>query len=209
MAAVEAKTWAPPPLWTVPPEWRGERCFILCSGESLGPQRPLIAKLRGRIIAVKHGVLARPNADVLFLSGERLPVIAHEILPVFRGQYVIVRGKSDPSLPAHVLRIGRSKDHEHLSTSPQHVGGLDAGTSAIHLAALFGAVEIVLLGYDMRGGHFAPHPLPYPPEYHFIRHMAPLEALARDAKRRGVHIVNCSPISRVTAFERQPLEAFL
>jgi hypothetical protein len=33
--------------------------------------------------------------------------------------------------------------------------------------------------------------------------------LARDCAARGVRVVNCSPISAVTAFEKQPLEAFL
>jgi hypothetical protein len=39
--------------------------------------------------------------------------------------------------------------------------------------------------------------------------MAPLPFLAVDATRKGIRIGNCSPVSRVTCFERQPLEAFL
>lgn len=202
-----------PPVWTVPREWDGERCFVICSGSSVKAQREQIPHLKGRVIAVKHGVLTRPDADVLFLSGEGTNEVAMELIPKFQGQYIIVRGKSDcPSLLAHdVKRVTRTKDHEHLSElrSPAHVGGYDSGTSAIHLAYLFGATEIVLLGYDMTGGHFCPHPMPYPPKDHFTRHMAPLKRMAEDAKAKGVRIVNCSPISRVTAFEKQPLEAFL
>ena len=200
-----------PPLWSVTREWAGERCFVLCSGESLGPQRPLIAKLRGRFIAVKHGVLARPNADILFLSGERNVEIAAELIPKYQGPRIVVRGRGDVELPASVLRVTRSKDHEHLSElrDPAHVGGYDAGTSALHLAHLLGAAEIVMLGYDQAGGHFVQHPLQYPPLDHFRRHMAPLAGLARDATQKGVRIVNCSPTSAVTAFECRPLEEFL
>jgi hypothetical protein len=202
-------TWTPPPIWSVPREWPGERVFILCSGESIGAQREQIAQLHGRFIAVKHGLLTRPDADVLFLSGERTAEIARPLLPKFRGRYVVVRGRSDPGLPDTVKRVTRSKEHTTLCDLPTHVSGLDSGTSAINLAYHFGASEIVLLGYDMRGGHFCAHPLPFPPHEHFRRHMAPLEGLAADAKAKGIRIVNCSPTSRVTAFERQPLEAFL
>lgn len=202
-------SWTLPPTWTVPREWPGERCFILCSGESIGPQAPVIAQLQGRFIAVKHGVLLKPDADVLFVSGEGTPELALELLKVFTGKYAVVRQKHDPRLPESVKRVTRTKTHTELCDLPDHVCGYDSGTSAINLAYHFGAKEIVLLGYDMRGGHFCPHPLQTPPQDHFVRHMEPLEGLAADAKKKGIRIVNCSPISKVTAFERQPLEAFL
>jgi hypothetical protein len=207
-----AAAWVPPPVWSVPREWPGERCFVLCSGESIKPQAGTIAQLRGRFIAVKHGVYTRPDADVLFLSGEGTEAIARQCIPRHTGKYIIVRGKSCPGLPDNVKRVTRHKDHEHFRpdlAAPAHVGGYDSGTSAIHLAYLFGATEIVLCGYDMQGGHFCAHPMPYPPEEHFRRHMVPLEALAKDAKAKGIRIVNCSPTSRVTAFERKSLESFL
>jgi hypothetical protein len=218
--------WILPPVWTVPREWVGERCFVICGGESIRPIRKLIPLLKGRVIAIKEGVLVRPNADVLFLGGEKGPEIALPLIPKFTGTYMVVRGKSDQELPATVKRVTRTKHHGHLCDLPRpcvcgpgtgtggtHVSGYDSGTSAINLAYHFGATEIVLLGYDMQGGRwFAgewPHPMPFIPEQHFQRHMVPLQAMAEDATRKGIRIVNCSPISRVTAFERQPLEAFL
>lgn len=202
-------TWAPPATWHVPREWVGERCFILCSGESIGPQKQQIAQLKGRFIAVKHGVHLRPDADVLFLSGEGTAAVAAALIPKFRGRYVVVRGKSDPSLPDNCKRVTRSKQHEQLCDLTDHVSGYDSGTSAINLAYHFGATEIVLLGYDMRGGHFCKHPLPNPPQEHFTRHMGPLAGMANDARAKGIRIVNCSPTSAVTAFEKQPLERYL
>jgi hypothetical protein len=53
------------------------------------------------------------------------------------------------------------------------------------------------------------HPMPHIPADHHARHSSVLPAIADDAKRKGIRIVNCSPTSAVTAFEKQPLEAFL
>jgi len=205
--------WTLPPVWSVPREWPGERCFVICGGESVRKQRGLIPKLKGRFIAIKEGVLVRPDADVLFLGGEKTPEIALPLIPKFRGTYMVVRGKSDQELPAEVKRVTRTKDHSRLCDLPGHVCGYDSGTSAINLAYHFGATEIVLIGYDMRGGRWFtgewPHPMPHIPEEHFRRHMVPLAAIAEDAKAKGIRIVNVSPISRVTCFERGRLEDFL
>lgn len=204
-----AVAWTQPPTWHIPREWPGERAFIVCSGESIGPQMLMIRQLKGRFIAVKHGIYARPDAEVLFISGERSPEIAQSLMPKFRGKYAIVRGRHHPDLPASLLRVTRSKMHDTLTDLTDHVTGLDSGTSAINVAYHFGATEIVMLGYDMCGGHFCKHPLQNPPADHFRRHMQHLHALNEDAKAKGIRIVNCSPISAVTAFEKQPLESFL
>jgi hypothetical protein len=206
-------TWTPPALWSVPREWLGERCFILCGGESVKAQRHLVPQLQGRVIAVKEGVLLRPDADVLFFAGERPELIAPPLLKRFRGQYIVVRGKGHPVFPPHAKRVWRTTEHVGLSADPTMVSGYDAGTSAISLAVLFGATEIIVLGMDMCGGRWFngehPHFMPYPRERDFVQHMEPLPLIAADAKRKGIRIVNCSPISRVTCFEPQPLEAFL
>lgn len=208
-----AAGWVPPPHWSVPREWPGERCFIICGGASVNAQRELIPRLKGRVIAVKQSVLLKPDADVLWFGGEHTESIALPLIPRFRGTYMAVRGKSCPQLPPEVHRVGRWKDHSRLSDDPTKVCGYDTGTSAINLAYHFGATEIVLLGYDMVGGRWfngeIPHPMPAIPESHFLGHMAPLPKMAEDCLRKGVRVVNCSPISRVTCFERKPLEAFL
>lgn len=210
MTAVATAPWTLPKTWHVPCEWDPETpCFILCSGESIGHQKAQIAKLKGRFIAVKHGVLVRPDADVLFLAGEGTLTFETDLIRQFSGRYMIVRSKHHPGLPVEVLRVARAKDHTTLCDLTDHVCGYDTGTSAINLAYHFGARTIVMLGYDMTGGHFCKHPLQNPPQNHFRRHMMTLADLNADAIRKGIRIVNCSPISAVTAFEKQPLEAFL
>lgn len=205
--------WIAPPVWSVPRDWQGERCFVICGGESVKAQRHLIPNLPGRVIAVKHGVLLRPDADVLFFAGERPAEVAPPLISAFSGRYMVVRGKGHPVFPETSRRIGRTDTHLVWSDDPTKVTGYDAGTSAISLAILFGATEIVVLGYDMVGGRWfngeIDHYLPNPPESDFQRHISTLPALAADAASKGIRIVNSSPISRVTCFERQPLEAFL
>jgi len=197
----------------VPREWDGERCFIICGGESVRAQRHLIPQLKGRVIAVKQSVLLRPDADLLWFGGESMVDLMLPLIPPFKGTHMAVRGKSCPELPAEVKRVGRQKDHTTLSDDPTMVCGYDTGTSAINLAYHFGAAEVVLLGYDMRGGRWfngeLPHPMPQIPQSHFTGHMAPLPQLAKDCARKGLRVINCSPTTAVTAFERAPLEAYL
>ncbi len=199
--------------WAIPREWAGERCFILCNGESLKAQRHLIPKLKGRIIAIKEAVRLRPDADVLFVAAERAVDINPPLFKLFKGQYIIARNKVPTGYPDSVKRICRTKDHAHLCELPDHVCGYDCGTSAINVAYHFGATEIILLGMDMTGNRWCngefDHPMPVIPNQHHARHKSVLPDIAKDAKAKGIRIVNCSPTSVVTAFEKQPLEAFL
>ena len=205
-------TWTPPPIWSVPKEWTGERCFVLCGGESIKAQLPLVSALAGRIIAVKHAVRYRPDADVLFWAGECAESLAPPILPIFTGRYLVVRGKGHRVFPVTAKRIDRTLNHmpadTGLSDDPTMVAGYDAGTSAINLAYLFGATEIIVLGMDMTGPSGSPG-MPGPSKATFDKHMEPLPLIAADAKRNGVRIVNVSPSSRVQCFERGRLEDFL
>lgn len=202
-----------PAPWVVPRDWLGARCFVIAGGESVNAQRHLIPQLTGPIIAIKEAVLLRPDADVLYLGGEGTDVLVKDLIPKFRGRYLVVRGKFPPSLPPTCKRLTRTKIHTALCDTPGQVAGYDSGTSAINLAYQFGATEIIVVGMDMCGSRWFkdewPHPMMHIPEDHFRTHMGPLPEFAADAQRKGIRIVNVSPISRVTCFERQPLEAFL
>ena len=203
-----ATAWTPPPVWFVPKEWPGERCFVICGGESLKAHAQLVPQLPGRTIAVKHAALLRPDADVLFWSGEHADTLAPPVLKVFRGQHIVVRGKGHPVFPAEAKRVGRTDRHYELCDDPTRVSGYDTGTSAINLAYHFGATTIVLIGYDMVGPSGSPGMKP-PSQATFDTHMMPLPLIAADAERKGIRIVNVSPISRVECFERGRLEDFL
>lgn len=206
-----AKGEPKPGHWKVPREWVGERCFIICGGPSVKAQRDLIPRLRGRIIAIKQSVILRPDADVMFVSGRDDPVVCRKFFPQFRGRYIVSR-KDYPGFPDNVLTLGRTKD-EHLSEDPRLLAGLDAGTSAMNLAHLFGVAEIVMLGFDMTGGRWLngeiKHHLPYPPQIHFDRHLASAAIIAADLAAVGVKVWNASPISAAKFIRYRPLESFL
>lgn len=203
-----------PGHWTVPREWAGDRCFILCGGDSVRAQRSLIPQLQGRIIAIKQSVVLRLDADVMFLAGRDDADLCAPYFPLFHGRYLVSR-QAYPGFPSTTRCLSRSADPTRLSEDPTELAGYDAGASAINLAYLFGAADIVLLGYDMSGGRWfngeIAHPRPYPSQLHFDRHLQAIGPLAADLRARGVRVWNCSPTSVVPRriFERAPLARFV
>lgn len=205
----EVKANASVPKWTVPREWDGQRCFVIAGGRSVKEQAALIPKLRGRIIAIKQAVQLRPKADVMLLAARDDWFICRDFFPLFKGPRIICRSNY-PNMPRGTLYLRRTQGGAY-SRNPQYVGGLDAGATAINLAALFGAKEIIVLGMDMVQGRWVKnHPtMPTIPEWHFRLHLEGLQRMAPELKRDGVRVINCSPISAVEFFERRPLKEFL
>lgn len=203
---------APSETWSVPREWPGERCLIICGGESVRGQEELIKRFRGRVIAVKQAVAIRPDADVMFLGGKDDGTVCAPFFPLFKGAYIVARGPYK-GVPARTKVLRRTADAASLSAIPTHLAGFDAGTSAINLAALFGAAEILLTGFDMTGGRWLngryKHHLPFPPQSQFDAHLSALPAIAAALVTLGVKVWNCSPISVVDVFEKRPLEEFV
>jgi len=210
-----AEAYVQPKPSHVPHIWTDATCLVVCSGESAGKLQEQIRRFPGPVLAVKHGVLLRPDAEVFFVSGEWTRDIAAKLLPKWARRHdptarAYVRGRYCEGLDPIFQRVTRSKVHGTLTTLTDHVTGLDTGTSAINLAYHLGATTILLVGYDMAGGHFCKHPLPFPPADHFARHMKPLAEMNADARSKGVRIVNCGgDLSAVTVFERGRLEDFL
>lgn len=202
------------PLWTAPRIWDGQRAFVMAGGASLAKQR--YQDIHGNLIVVKHCALLRPDAEVMLFAGKSWHRERDGIqsLAAFKGRYCISRGWSSDH-PPHVLAMGRVKGDPvtmaaRLSDDPQRLGGWDTGASAINLAYLLGATEIVLLGFDMNGGHwFKGHPAPFPRNSEFQRHMAGIAAMAGELSAKGVKVWNCSPKSALTCFEKRSLDAFL
>lgn len=108
-----------------------------------------------------------------------------------------IEGIDEPGISEHPGRI--------------HTGG-NSGYQAIGLAALWGASRIVLLGYDMgaagrlhwHADHDARN-LGNPTHTQFAQWRARLTVAARDLRRLGVEVVNCSRASTLTCFERDDL----
>lgn len=193
-----------PHRWVIPREWPGERCFVICGGASL--DREKVKRIRGRIIAVKHAALIRPDADVMFYGGRDSLAECKEIIPKFRGR-VISRGDY-PGTPDGVLCVSKAKERNRLSLDPRELGGWDSGGAALNLTFLFGCNPIIVVAMDMRGGHWTKGK-PSVTDVTHRRHMDGINGMAADLKALGVDVYNASPISALTCFEKRPLGDFL
>jgi hypothetical protein len=90
--------------------------------------------------------------------------------------------------------------------------GRNSGAAAINVAVHFGAVKVVLLGYDM--GHapgspshwFGDHPSQIRASSPYDSFIAAFRVAAVQLQQLGVSVLNCSRITAVDAFPRVALE---
>jgi hypothetical protein len=93
----------------------------------------------------------------------------------------------------------------------------NSGATAIDLAVHLGAKKIILLGFDLsmdanHNSHWhSVYPKKSPKAYEnsFSRHHKAFPAIARDAKRLGVRIINANPKSQLSVFEKVNLSEIL
>lgn len=197
-----------PHRWVIPQMWPGERCFVICGGASVN--RREVQRIRGRIIAVKHAAMLRPDADVMFYGGRDSLKECREIIATFKGM-IISRGDY-LGTPDGVLCVSKteSEQRHRLSTDPRMLSGWDSGGAALNLAYLFGCNPIILVGMDMTGGHWCKsHPKPITGRKRHAIHANGITGMAEDLKERGVNVYNCSPISKLTCFPKRPLSDFI
>ena len=102
-----------------------------------------------------------------------------------------------------------------LSDNPGKLSwGFNTGSSAIDLAVHLGAKQVILLGFDMRNGrsgethwHRGHGPNRRPASY--ARFLQGFPVIAKDARRLGVEIINCSPGTSITEFPVANLKEIL
>lgn len=193
--------------WRVPVDaWKGERCFILGGGPSLADVD--VGALDGRIIAVNNAFTLRPDADLLYFSDRRWYDWNRDALDAYRGPLMVTR--QAPRDPAHDVKVMTRNLRIALSRDPDEVAGYCGGANALNLAYLFGAREIILLGFDMRanGNWHEMHRTPQSAGAHqrFIPYFV---RMAPELKREGVRVINATPGSALTCFpmaDLPPLE---
>lgn len=196
--------------------WNGKKVIVAASGPSLNSN---IAEIcNGEIVlAVNDAIRLFPKAEVLYscdadwwevnnfvldFTGERWT--SHSLSP---------RNDKRNLKNQELFHIIEGKDLPGFSRDPEFIHyGNNSGFQAVNLAILFGAKEIVLVGFDMRNvgdkSHF------------FGNHKAPLRSTSafsvwvdrfEKANRllNDVRIVNCTPNSALTCFPMMPLEQVL
>lgn len=90
--------------------------------------------------------------------------------------------------------------------------GRNGGYQALHVAALFGAARVVLLGYDFQATNNKSHwHGDHPPglsnsRRRYERWHEPMAMLARDLERRGVEVLNATRVTALRCFRRIELQ---
>jgi hypothetical protein len=189
--------------------WSGRTAVILASGPSL---REFIREGSlppdAKTIAVNSTIFAVPAADVAFGVDFMWWKVHHQAVARTKAQpWTVSRSASERFGLNHVREATGGGLH-----ATRVNGNGNSGAAAINLATLFGAKRILLLGFDMKLGenderHWHPdHPLPCTQAQCFDDWLYKFGAIARDAEKMGVEIINCTPDSALTVFPMMSLE---
>jgi len=202
-----------PTGWIVPALWKGDRAFIIAGGLSVAEQLPEIARIQGRILAIKHAVLLRPDAEIMFWAGADWHRENGQLITAHRGA-MLVKRKVDDDVPSWIRQVERAKPDADgiagFAGDRRRLGGLCAGGSALNLCVHLGATEIVLIGFDFGGDHWLPsYRHRTQSEDHHARHRAALERMAAPIAGRGVQVWNASHRSTLTGFARRGIDEFV
>lgn len=209
--------------------WEGQTAFLLGGGPGLNDVNLDLIKHR-RIIGINNAygdpikdeegktkrrgelVYYEPRSwvDIVWFSDSRWFVWHRESLEKFSGLIAHSAPRQSKRLGLAFYKWGKRAG---IDPRPSYIAhNKSAGGGAINFAFHLGVKRVVLLGYDMRRVGGKPnwhddHPSPdKDPYWRFLR-VFPL--IARDAKRYGLDIINCTPGSAIDAFPIMHLEEYL
>jgi len=155
--------------------------------------------------------------DVLFYGDDSFFKSHKEQILAFQGLRVGCPNRPEAKYAIRVKALKRVKTNEGLTDrSNSVVWHSNSGGAAINLAYLFGAKQIILLGYDMdldtnQNQHWHK-------EYHgnvttiqgtFKRHKACFPSIASAAQKKGIEILNANPESKIPDFKKVNLSDIL
>lgn len=201
------RTYAP-----VEPVWPGSTVVCIGTGPSLTKADVEYCRGRAKVIAVKHAIEWAPWADALYSCGSDAGKWWQrngDALTWFTG----LRYTLDPTA-AKWAQVLKNTGYLGLETDPSGLRtGKNSGYQAINLAVHFGALRIVLLGYDMA-------PDAKGKEHFFGKHWHNLEfqlkgfvelydSLVQPLKALGIQILNASRSTALKAFPCVSLEEAL
>lgn len=188
--------------------------------EPLSAYSPYMAAIHSKhVIGVNMAYQLGNWIDFCFFGDDAWFNLHREQLREFRGVKVSCAPIFDkPSYKNKQEKIkyvpqNRSRTHG-ISDTPNTVSwNANSGAAAINLAYHFGATKIVLVGFDMK--HNDAGNSHWHNEYQvtkravFPRHLKGFPAIALDAERLGITILNASPDSAIDVFPRHSVEDIL
>lgn len=187
------------------PDWSGKTVLVVCTGPTLDV--PAVQASHLPKIAVNTAYTVVPDADVQY-AGDALFWRVHHA----RMRKAVKHPNFWTVSPGEWAGVQRWKgvNRNGLGETMVHLNG-NSGAQAINLAYLFGARRILVAGMTMSAPegrkHFhGDHEYPLVQSQCFDEWLHKLNAVARDAERLGVEIINCDPESRATMFKQGEIE---
>lgn len=202
-------------FWHVAELWPLSTVVILGGGASLTQDqveacrdRVNAQRMRVRVIAVNNAYQRAPWADLHYFADSKW-WSWHRNQTLYRNFGGIRVTLENPDVCAKDGQLVAVKNYgKEPGFSPQRDGvhtGNNAGYQAIQLAAHLGAQTIVLLGFDMKPGHWhGDHPQPTDPNC-YAKMLPFFATLTKPAAKRGIEILNATPGSAIACFPRVSL----
>lgn len=208
-------------------DWRGECVAIVGAGPTA--KTAGVEKLRDRIhvVVVNESYRLAPWAEILYCADTEWWNFRKKEINGFGGLKLSVDPTSrvdrigpDPDVPGlQYLRVAKERNiyvNEFRFTKAGEVGsGGNSGFQMINLSAQMGATGIALIGFDMSaagGIHWHglhPNALRNPDHGRMQEWRKDLDAGAPKLKKEGIDVVNCSPMSALTAFPKMTIDQML
>lgn len=202
------------------PNWDGQTCVIVASGPSAATASVEQAQSKARVIAVNNSWRLAPWADALY-GCDFAWWKSQSGVPEFAGLKISQTDgwdqKCRQTYPAvRLVQCDRAYDRrEELLPRGMTGWGGNSGFQALSLAVQFGAKRIALVGFDMRADHGLhwhgkhPKPLNNPQPHHTPRWREVIDGAAPTLRQLDVTVVNCSPVSALTAYPKMTLQEAL
>jgi len=204
------------PQWF--PRWFGRCVVIVASGPSAGGED--LKGIRARLAAagrrqpvwvtINASYRLAPWADVLY-AADGLFWTRDDGARAFPGLKVTQHVGDAARFGLECVKLNPKRRTMAFDRFGEIGSGGNSGFQAVNLAAQAGAARIVLVGFDYsleRGVHWhGPHPtgMNNPSARNCERWRADLDAAAPLLAGLGIEVLNASPYSTLTAFEKRPL----
>lgn len=193
--------------------WKGRKVVIIASGPSTtDKQLEHVRKAREadkcRVIAINCSYRQAPWADILYAKDGEWWDGYKDQWPDFAGPKWTSTGEAARKYDLNYIRCAHGL---HGLASDISVHNENSGHQAINLAYHLGASRVLLLGYEMDpdneklhffGSHDEKKGLSNPNAAIFKGWHSKMQVIADDMREVGVPVINCSPKTALTCFER-------
>lgn len=217
--------------WKVPRVWEGGQCIIIGGGPSIleqfeippkvvksvyfGKQSPLIYSPylepihNEHVIAVNMAYQMGPWIDMMFFGDSKFWKLQKDGILNFAGLRITCAIEGRKYQRLKYVRKNGSKP-SGITEEPTMVSwNLNSGAAAINLAIHTGVKRIILLGFDMnldkeqnQHWHKVYAGNKRTVQSVFRKQLIGFPAIAADAKRLGVEIINANPNSKINDFPK-------